>query len=215
VHDSSMRNRPRVSGGNAANAPQQRQAPTSVRCGVVASDPVAAVTSEPPSGTHRAVLSFTRCIHLEKAQIVRASESSGDCRALLAHVAKIAKPHDGAPLLLLLFARLATVACDWLDGDLVIEMEAIPPLTTRVTISTELGPELREKVFPSFDVGAPLDEFTRAVRRIPQMVEPLLVEITSERMILRASERVRSSAIPPEIGMDEALSSALGPPSRG
>jgi hypothetical protein len=159
-------------------------------------------------------LGFTRCIHLSKAEIVRAAQSSGDCRALLEHVARVAKPHDGAPLLLLLFARLATIACDWLDGDLVIEMEAIPPITTRVTIATELGLELRERVFPTFDIGAPLDEFTRAVRRIPQMIEPLLVEMAPDRMILRASEHVRSSAIPLEIGIDEALSSAMAPPSR-
>jgi hypothetical protein len=129
-------------------------------------------------------------------------------------VAAIARPHDGAPLLLLLFARLATVACDWIDGDLVIELEAVPPIATRITIATELGEEMREKVLPSFDIGAPLDEFTRAVRRIPQMVEPLLVDITSERMTLRASEHVRSSAVPPEIGIDEVLSSTNTPSSR-
>jgi hypothetical protein len=157
---------------------------------------------------------FTRCIHLSKEEIVRAAQSSSGCRALLAHVAAIAKPHDGAPLLLLLFARLATIACDWLDGDLVIEMEATPPLTTRITIATELGEGMREKVFPTLDVGAPLHEFTRAVRRIPQMIEPLIVEIAPDRMVLRASERVRSSAIPAEIGIDDALSSAMAPPSR-
>jgi hypothetical protein len=157
---------------------------------------------------------FTRCIHLSKVEIVRAAESSGDCRALLEHIARIAKPHDGAPLLLLLFARLATTACDWLDGDLVIEMEVLVPFTTRVTIATELGPGLRERVFPTFNLGVPVDEFARAVRRIPQMIEPLLVEMESTRMVLRASERVRWSVMPPEIGLDEALSSAMAPPSR-
>ena len=159
-------------------------------------------------------LAFTRCIDLSKAEIVRAAESSDECGALLAHIAAIAKPHDGAPLVLLLFARLATVACDWLDGDLVIEMEAVPPITTRITLATELGEEMREKVFPSFDLSVPLDEFTRAVRRIPQMVEPLLVEITPDRLILRASEHVRSSAVPPEIGIDEVLSGEPAASSR-
>jgi hypothetical protein len=163
---------------------------------------------------HGATFAFQRCIHLTKPEIVRAAESSSDCRALLDRVARVAKPHDGAPLVLLLFARLATTACDWLDGDLEIEMEALAPLTTRVTIATELGPGWRERVFPTFDLGVPLDEFARAVRRIPRMIEPLLVEMESDRMILRASERVRWSAMPPEIGLDEALTTAMAPPSR-
>src|SRR5438552_2120940 len=100
------------------------------------SDFVASAKSEEIELTR---FTFTRCIRFNKAEIIRASSSSAACRALLEHFAAIAKPHDGAPVLLLLFARLATMACDWLDGDLFITMDARTPWITIVTIATELG----------------------------------------------------------------------------
>lgn len=136
---------------------------------------------------------------------MRAGESSTECRALLEHLAAIAKPRDGAPLMLLLFARIATVACDWLDGDLFIRMDARRPFGTRVTVATELGLGMREKVFPSFDLNVPLDEFTRAVERIPQMVHPLVAEIAQDQLLLSASAHVRASTVPPEVTIDDAL----------
>jgi hypothetical protein len=107
-------------------------------------------------------------------------------------------------LMLLLFARLATVACDWLDGDLFIAMEARRPFVTRVTIATELGSGMREKVFPSFDMNVPLDELTGAVERIPQMVHPLMAEIAQGHLLLSASAHVRASTTPPEVTIDRA-----------
>jgi len=156
---------------------------------------------------------FKRCIYLSKTEIIRASESSTACRALLEHFASIAKPHDGAPLLLLVFARLATVACDWLDGDLFIVMEARRPWSTVVTVATELGSGMREKVFPSIELEVPLTEFAGAVERIPQMVHPLVAEITQHQILLSATEHVRTSATPPEVAIDEALFEGTDPPS--
>jgi hypothetical protein len=152
-----------------------------------------------------------RCIQLTKEEIVRASASSANCRALLERFAQIAKPQDGAPLLLLVFARLATIACDWLDGDLFIEMEARRE-TTRVTVATELGAGMREKVFPSVVLDVPLDEFTRAIERIPSMIHPLVAEVAADHLLLHASARVRNSSIPDEIEIDSAL---LGSRARG
>jgi len=165
------------------------------------------------AGARETGFTFKRCIYLSKAEIARASESSADCRALLEHLAAIAKPHDGGPLLLLLFARLATAACDWLDGDLFILLEARRPWSTVVTVTTELGSGMREKVFPSIELAVPLDEFTGAVRRIPQMVHPLVAEITQDQLLLSASEHVRTSAIPQEVAIDDALFEGTSPPS--
>lgn len=152
-----------------------------------------------------------RCIHLTKEEIVRASASSANCKALLDRFAQIAKPHDGAPLLLLVFARLATIACDWLDGDLFIEMVARRG-RTRVTVATELGAGMREKVFPSVELGVPLDEFTGAIERIPRMIHPLVADVGADHLLLHASARVRNSSIPDEIEINSAL---LGSRTRG
>jgi hypothetical protein len=162
------------------------------------------------AGDGNGEFTFDRCIHLTKAEIVRASASSANCRALLDRFAAIARPRDGAPLLLLVFARLATVACDWLDGDLFIEMAAHRDIT-RVVIATELGSGMREKVFPTFDLAVPLDEFTGAIERIPRMVHPLVADISPDDLLLYASQRVRYSSIPADVEIDEAL---LDPYSR-
>src|SRR5260221_5473658 len=106
----------------------------------------------PASHIRKTGFTFTRCIYLTKAEIARAAQSSAECGAIVEHLATIARPHDGAPLLLLLFARLATVACDWLDGDLFIVLEAHQPWSTRVTVATALGSGMREKVFPSVEL---------------------------------------------------------------
>jgi hypothetical protein len=207
----------------SAHARGQQQAPvarvTSSRVGHVSGGMMkdsfvgASHSQGQDGGVREAGFAFKRCIYLGKAEIVRASAASRDCRALLEHFAVIAKPHDGAPLLLLLFARLATVACDWLDGDLFILMEARRPWSTVVTVATELGSGMREKVFPSIELAVPLDEFTGAVARIPQMVHPLVAEIARDQLLLSASEHVRTSAIPQEVVIDEALFEGTAPPS--
>ena len=169
---------------------------------------------------------FTRGIHLSKAAIIEATESREQCKALLEHLSSISRPNDGAPLILLLFARLATLACDWLDGDLRVELEMVSGIrggsekgepararnATLVTVMVEMGGGFRERVFSGIEMRVPLDEFTGAIERVPQMVQPLLAKRTPNGLVLTATEEVRTSTLAPAILIDEAFLIIPPPP---
>src|SRR4051794_40537055 len=96
-----------------------------------------------------------RCLDLSEAEIARAVTSRAETRDLLDHLSKIARPSSGSPKLLLILARLATTTCDWLDGDLRIEIMGDEQVSV-IEIMTELGAGRRERVFPSFAMQVPL-----------------------------------------------------------
>lgn len=129
-----------------------------------------------------------RCLELSERDIVSAIEDRRTAKALLDQLAKVSRPGDGAPKLLLLFARLATSEVEWIDGALRVEMMGDSDVTV-VEVLAELGLGMRERVFPSLKMNVPLDEFARAVERVPHMVAPLkLATATSRRLVLTAAE---------------------------
>jgi hypothetical protein len=142
---------------------------------------------------------IVRCLDLQERDIVAAVVSRERTRALLAHLAAISAPDTGVAKVLLVLARLATTACDWIEGDLFLELVAAGR-ATRVEVVTELGGGLRERVLPSMVFQAPLGEFARAVARVSHMIAPLRVRARSEqRIILGASEAARRTSLPPPI----------------
>lgn len=149
------------------------------------------------------VAHIKRCLDIAEKDIAAAVETREACKELLDHVSKIAAPNQGAPKLLLVLARMATTACDWVDGELRIEMVGDGEVTV-VELMSELGGGMRERVLPSFSLTVPLAEFTRAVERVPHMIEPLTTKVASpRRVVFTASQEVRKSTIPPppvEIG---------------
>jgi hypothetical protein len=146
-----------------------------------------------------------RCLDIGERDIAQALESREACKTLLDHVSQISKPNDGAPKLLLVFARMATTACDWVDGDLRVEIVGDGDVCVAEVMS-ELGGGMRERVLPSFPLNVPLAEFVRAVERVPHMIKPLSILVKTERrVVFTAAEEVRKSTMPPpivEIGAD-------------
>ena len=153
-----------------------------------------------------------RCLEITEKDIAAAVETREACKVLLDHISRIAGANQGAPKLLLVLARMATTACDWVDGELRIEIVGDGEVTV-VELKSELGGGMRERVLPSFSLNVPLAEFTRAVERVPHMIEPLTTKVASpRRVVFTASQDVRKSTIPPppvEIGK----SSLYEPPS--
>jgi hypothetical protein len=145
-----------------------------------------------------------RCISLTDADVERATVSRDAAKALLSHMAEVAKPNEGAPKILLVFARLATTACDWLDGELRIELVGDGEICVIESL-TELGGGLRERALPSFAVGVPLGEFVRAVERVPRLIEPLHVKTKTDRRLVLVSslERAGRSLPPPPVTIAE------------
>jgi hypothetical protein len=154
-----------------------------------------------------------RCLQIGEREVAQAAESREDCRALVDHMAAISKPNDGAPKLLLVFARLATTACDWLEGDLRVELVGDGDVSV-IEVMSDLGAGMRERVLPSFAMNVPLREFIRAVERVPHMIAPLTTrEKTARRVVFTASEATRKSSMAPplvEIGEDSIF---VGDPS--
>ncbi|MGD0677681.1 MAG: hypothetical protein ABSC94_19870 [Polyangiaceae bacterium] len=144
-----------------------------------------------------AVELLARCIELQEAQIAGAVAIRADVRALLERMAAISAPDTGAAKVMLIYARLATTACDWMDGDLIIDLVDEGRITV-VESYTELGGGLRERLFPPLSFDAPLAEFVRAAARVPHMIAPLVMRSMGERRVrLSASEHVRRTSFPP------------------
>lgn len=144
------------------------------------------------------------CADLSAADLEKALGSRDLCAALLRRMSTISAPSTGVPAVVSVFAALASVACDWIDGDLAIEMEERDE-RTHVMVLTELGAGMRERVFQPFVLGAPLAEIATAIDQTPALVGGLLVKrISWKRLHLVAAAEVRKSTMPPRIGISDA-----------
>jgi hypothetical protein len=153
---------------------------------------------------------LSRCIEISRDDIFSATESRAACRRFLERAAAISRPQDGGPLLLLLFSRMATLACEWLDGDLRIELIAQGE-TTVLDVQVTLGIGSGERVFPRLVLQVPFAEFGGAIDRVPQLIWPLTMKRGSKRLHLCASSEVRTSTMPPSIEIDRECTSQTIP----
>jgi hypothetical protein len=134
---------------------------------------------------------------LGEKDIAAAIRTRDGTQALLGRLAVVSAPETGSAKALLVLARMATMACEWIDGDMAIDLVEEGPVT-RIDVSTELGGGLRERVFAPFRLQAPLVEFVRAIERVPHMVAPLAIRSRGERRItFAASALVRRTTMPP------------------
>ena len=135
------------------------------------------------------------CSDLTEDDIDAACASREDFHALLAQLAQISAPNTGCSSVLKLLARLAGTDCDWLDGDVAIELLEVDDIT-ELRVMTELGAGMRERVFPAIRLRAPLAE----VAADPKLAGSLRVTRRSwKRVTLDATEYARRSTRPPRI----------------
>ena len=147
-----------------------------------------------------------QCGQLAQPDLETAVTSRDDCAALLARMSEISARDTGAAAVLSVFAALASAACDWLDGDLVIEMIEDDEVAV-VSVMTDLGGNMRESVFRPFSMNVPLEEIITAIDRTPTILGALkLRRISWRRIVLSANEELRRSTMPPRIGASEASS---------
>ena len=136
------------------------------------------------------------CMELRDAHIARAVTSSDAMEALLTRFAEIAAPGKGAPVILAALARLGTTACDWIDGELRIEISG-DAATSRISASSTIGAGFREKLFADTILRVPLEEFSRGIARAPQLIQPLEVNETGKHIVLSVTQEVRRTSMPP------------------
>jgi hypothetical protein len=124
-----------------------------------------------------------RCLELSDRDIASAIVDRRLTKALLDHLAKVSQPSDGAPKLLIVFAKMAAQEVEWVDGALRVEMVGDGSVTV-VELLCELGLGMHERVVPAFKMNVPLEEFARAVERVPRMIEPLVLASSSARRLV-------------------------------
>lgn len=137
-----------------------------------------------------------QCTELRDAHIAHAVSSSDAMEALLARFAQMAAPGRGAPIILAALARLATTACDWIEGELRIEISG-DEAKTKIAVSTSLGAGFREKLFSDTVMRVPFDEFRRGIKKAPRLIEPLSVKDSGKLIVLSATQEIRRTSLPP------------------
>lgn len=137
-----------------------------------------------------------QCMELRGTHIAHAVTSSEAMGALLARFAEIAGPGKGAPIILAALARLGTTACDWIDGELRIEISG-DGAESKISASSSIGAGFREKLFGDTTLRVPLEEFSRGIARAPKLIVPLRVAENGKHIVLSASAEVRRTSLPP------------------
>ncbi len=139
---------------------------------------------------------IARCVDLQERDL-SVVESRATTKALLLHLSSICSPNTGAAKVLLVFSRMATTACGWIDGDLCIDLSARDD-ETMIEASTVLGGGLRERILAPISFRAPIEEFARAIDRVPHAIAPLGIRARSPgRLSLSATEALRRTTAPP------------------
>jgi hypothetical protein len=119
---------------------------------------------------------------LKARDLEAASRSQDQCAALLKRLSRAPSP-GLSPSLLTIFARLASPACRWLEGDVAIELFAEED-ATRVRVLAELGAGQRERVLPAVTVPSILEDLTDIAERSPGLLGSLRLERVSSRCVL-------------------------------
>jgi hypothetical protein len=141
---------------------------------------------------------ITHCKEITDDHIRDALESRESTKALLDRAIEIAKPREAGSRILLVFAKMASPDCDWLEGALRIEMTA-DGQHTNIESLVDIGAGLKERVFPKMRAAVPLEEFLAAIKKFPQAIAPLTAESPSRdrlRLVAQEAEKRMDSDAP-------------------
>jgi hypothetical protein len=141
------------------------------------------------------------CAELTTEDAEEASRSANAMRALFVWAARVARPGEGAPKLLMAIARLARA--EWVDGTPVIEISGSSTETT-IAIFSDHGMGIRERLLPQAKLRVPVDEFARAVRLAPQLISPFRAQERKGTLVLTPPEaEVAPDSVRESIAIDE------------
>lgn len=153
-----------------------------------------------------------RCVDLTEDHIDDGLKSVESMRKLLEHMARIAKPNEGAAKILVAISRIATTSCEWLEGTLHVEVDEIIG-ATGIAIMSDLGGGVRELILPRLLVAVEQDELVRAVKLAPRLITPLKFRVRGDRMILKRD--APGTVAPPAFEIaEESLRRSLPPKLR-
>ncbi len=139
-----------------------------------------------------------RCSDISDTHVIRAVRTRAAMRELLEHVMTIARAGEGGPKVLLAFARMASSSCDWLEGELRVEITDDAGACA-IDVLCDLGGGFRERVFPPLEMKVPIDEFIRSVRLVPRMISPLNMQKRGDDRLIFSAREIDESEPPPEL----------------
>ncbi|MBN9165254.1 MAG: hypothetical protein BGO98_43060 [Myxococcales bacterium 68-20] len=131
------------------------------------------------------------CAELTTEHAEEAARSASALRTLLGWATSVARPGGGAPKVLMAVARLAHA--DWLEGTPYVEIRGDETATT-LSIFSDHGMGIRERVVPLARFHVPVDEFARAVRLAPQLIAPFQSAQRGEALLLSLPEMEEAGA---------------------
>lgn len=121
--------------------------------------------------------------HLDEA-----IESRLDVRSLFERLAEVTRPGNGGARALLVFVRMASADCEWLEGGLRVDIVEKDGALT-VDTFTDIGGGLKERVLPTFSLRCPLSELVSYIASEPSALAPLRATRPSpDRLQLSADE---------------------------
>lgn len=121
------------------------------------------------------------CAELTNAHAEQAVSSGEAFRAFFAWAARVARPGEGAPKVLMAISRL--LRAEWIEGWPRSEIRGDDTATT-VSVVADMGMGIREKVVPDLLLPVPFEEFVRAVKLAPQLLGPMRVRHEEDALFL-------------------------------
>jgi len=125
-------------------------------------------------------------------------------RELLTHMAKLAKPLEGATKILVPICQMASKRCTWVDGGLIIEInEMASGERTKIVVALDIGGGSRELLIPKLDLDVPWKEFASAIENAPRLVDPMKVRMKKRSVLLAVDAELISTVTPPSFAIAE------------
>ena len=154
------------------------------------------------------------CRDLTAEHTEEAVRSLEKLRLLVARLTEIGEPEDGAPKVLMLFARLARGDVPWLEGDVTVEITGNDERTL-VDVFKEEGWGIKERLVPQSRFRVPFDEFERSVEISAKRFAPLKATTSGNKIVLSTSTNAAKPAAPPPVALDEKSIGTAPPPALG
>lgn len=154
------------------------------------------------------------CRDLTAEHADEAVRSLDKLRLLVARLTEIGEPEDGAPKVLIVFARLARGDVEWLDGDVTVEI-AGNDQRTLVDLYKEEGWGIKERLVTQARFRVPFDEFERAVEISAKRFAPLKVTMAPGKIVLSTAANAAKPVTPPPVALDEKSVGTAPPPPLG
>ncbi len=136
-----------------------------------------------------------RCFDLTDEDIADALVSREATSELLAELVRVARPDDGAPKILIVFARAARAKCPWLGGPLLVQLAPIEH-NTEIRVAADKGGGVLVGVFQKILVPVPFAEFERGLRVAQRVVDPLRVYPQDGKLVLAPNRRLSTHRMP-------------------